>query len=102
MRPGESISAAIAAAKPGDTVKVERGGYVEQLVIDKPLSLIGIERPTLSGGNTGDVIRVKAADTVIEGFIIRDSGADLGAQNAGIYVEPGADRIIIRNNASRL
>jgi nitrous oxidase accessory protein len=36
---------------------------------------------------------------LIEGFIVRDSGSDLTAQNAGIYVEPGAHRIAIRNNA---
>lgn len=98
VRPGASIAVAIQAAQPGDTVKVERGYYEEHLVIDRPLRLIGVDRPTLSGGNTGNVIRVEAADTVIEGLIIRDSGADLGAQNAGIYVEPGADRFVARNN----
>jgi nitrous oxidase accessory protein len=98
VRPGDSIGAAIRAAQPGDVVSVERGHYVEHLVIDKRLSLIGVDRPTLSAGGRGDVIRVQAPDAVIQGFIIRDSGADLGVQNAGIYVEPGADRLIIRNN----
>ncbi len=95
---GESIAAAISNARPGDIVSVERGAFLEHLVIDKSLVLKGIDRPTISAGNTGDVIRVKAADVVIEGLIIRDSGADLTAQNAGIYVEPGADRVVIRNN----
>ena len=98
VQPGQSIAAAVTAAKPGDTVKVQRGYYAERLVIDKPLSLIGIDRPTLAGGETGDVIRVKSADVTIEGFIVRDSGADLGQQNAGIYVEPGADRVVISRN----
>ena len=79
-------------------MRVQRGYYAERLVIDKPLSLIGIDRPTLAGGETGDVIRVKSADVTIEGFIVRDSGADLGQQNAGIYVEPGADRVVISRN----
>lgn len=98
VSPGNSIAAAIQAAQRGDTVKVERGYYAERLIIDKPLVLTGVGRPTLSGGNSGDVIRVKAADVSIEGFIIRDSGADLGAQNAGIYIEPGSDRVVIRGN----
>lgn len=98
VAPGASIAAAIEAAAAGDTVKVARGRYEEHLLIDKPLRLIGIDRPTLSGGERGDVIRVKSADVVIEGFIIRDSGADLTAQNAGIYVEPGSHRIAVRNN----
>jgi len=98
VRPGESIPAAVQAAAAGDTVKVERGYYVDHVVIDKPLRLQGINRPTISGDNQGDVIRVKSPDVVIEGFIIRDSGGDLTAQNAGVYVEPGAHRTIIRNN----
>ncbi|KAB2936153.1 MAG: nitrous oxide reductase family maturation protein NosD [Candidatus Contendobacter sp.] len=98
VQPGESISAAVQAAAAGDTVKVERGYYVDHVVIDKPLRLQGVNRPTISGDNQGDVIRVKSPDVVIDGFIIRDSGSDLTAQNAGIYVEPGAHRAIIRNN----
>ena len=99
VAPGQSIAAAVLAAHPGDTVRVQRGHYQEHLLIDKPLRLIGINRPTLSGGERGDVIRVKSPDVLIEGFIIRDSGADLTAQNAGIYVEPSSHRIAVRNNA---
>jgi nitrous oxidase accessory protein len=98
VNPGETIAAAIAKAQPGDTVSVQRGFYQENLVIDKPLVLRGIDRPTLSGGQNGDTIRVKASDVIIEGFIVRDSGIDLTAQNAGIYVQPGADRPVIRAN----
>ncbi len=44
------------------------------------------------------MIRVKSPDAKIQGFIVRDSGADLTAQNAGIYVEPGSDRVLIHGN----
>lgn len=98
VRPGESVAEAVHAAQAGDTINVTRGLYREHIVIDKPITLRGLDRPTLSGGNEGDVIRIKVPDVVIEGFIVRDSGADLTAQNAGIYVEPGADRAVIRNN----
>ncbi|MCC6533003.1 MAG: nitrous oxide reductase family maturation protein NosD [Burkholderiales bacterium] len=98
VRPGESIAAAVRLASAGDTVAVERGDYVENIVIDKPLRLLGRNRPTVSGADRGDVIRVKSPDVAIEGFIIRDSGRDLTAQNAGIYVEPGAHRPVIRAN----
>jgi nitrous oxidase accessory protein len=98
VRPGESVAAAVAAARAGDTVRVERGFYAENLVIDKPLHLVGLERPTISGGGQGDVIRVKSPDVTIEGLIVRDSGADLTAQNAGVYLEPGSDRAKVVNN----
>jgi len=98
VHPGESVAAAVKAARAGDTVRVERGYYLEHVLIDKPLHLQGIDRPTLSGSHRDDVIRVRATDVLIEGLIVRDSGSDLTAQNAGIYVEPGADRIAVRNN----
>ncbi len=77
---------------------VQRGFYPAHLVITKRLHLKGIGRPKLDGGNTGDVIRIKSPDVVIEGFIVSNSGNDLTAQNAGIYLEPGSDRAVIRDN----
>jgi nitrous oxidase accessory protein len=97
VQPGQSIAAAIARAAPGDVVRVERGHYQERLVIDKPLTLRGIGRPTLSGGLAGDTIRVVAEDVVIEGLIVSDSGDSLLDQNAGIYIQPGAHRAVVRN-----
>ena len=44
VQPGESIQAAIAHAAPGDTIRVARGRYPENLRIDKPVKLIGVDR----------------------------------------------------------
>lgn len=97
VRPGDDLAAAVRAAQPGDMVQVQRGQYRANLLIDKPLTLRGLDRPTLSGGNQGDTIRVTAPDVVIEGLIVRDSGDDLKAQNAGIYLYPGAHRAVVRH-----
>lgn len=97
VRPGQSIAAAIKAANPGDTVQVMRGDYAERIVIDKPLTLQGVDRPTLRGQFSGDVIRVRSADVTIQGLIVRDSGIDQTAQNAGIYFERGADRATVQD-----
>ena len=95
---GQSIAEVIQHAAAGDTVMVEHGHFPTHLIITKPIHLKGMNRPTLDGGDSGDVIRIKSPDVIIEGFIISNSGADLTAQNAGIYLEPGSDRAIIRNN----
>ena len=95
--PGESIAAAVARAKAGDTVRVAAGEYLEHLLIDKPLTLEGVGRAIISGGQQGDVIRVRSADVTIRGLRIRDSGSDLTAQNAGIYFEPGSHRAAVRD-----
>ncbi len=97
VKAGQSIAAAIALAQAGDVVRVERGTYQERLLIDKPLTLVGINRPTISGGKQGDTIRVTAEDVVIDGLIVRDSGDSLMDQNAGIYIRPGAHRAVVRN-----
>lgn len=96
VHPGDDLAAAVAKARPGDVVEVARGRYRANLVIDKPLTLRGLDRPTISGGEQGDTIRVTAPDVVIEGLIISDSGDDLKNQNAGIYLYPGAHRAIVR------
>jgi nitrous oxidase accessory protein len=96
VRPGESVQAAITRAAPGDVVEIERGHYAENLLVDKPLTLRGIQRPTISGGMRGDTIRVSAPDVTIEGLLVRDSGDSLKDQNSGIYIRPGAHRAVVR------
>lgn len=97
VQPGQDLQAVIRAAAPGDVIEVQRGFYRANLLIDKPLTLRGIGRPTLSGGQQGDTLRVTAPDVTIEGLIVRDSGDSLKDQNAGIYVYPGAHRTVIRH-----
>lgn len=97
VSPGASIQAAIDRAQPGDVVEIERGRYQENLVIEKPLTLRGIDRPTVSGGLSGHTIMVTGEDVTIEGLIVIDSGDSLRDQNAGIYIWPGAHRAVVRN-----
>lgn len=95
VRDGASIGAAIARAQAGDTLEIEAGVYNERLLIDKPLTLRGKGHPAISAQGQGDAIRISAPDVTLSGLLVRDSGADLTAQNAGIYVLPGAHRVEI-------
>jgi nitrous oxidase accessory protein len=96
LAPGEPIQPAIDRAAAGDTITLARGHYRGGLRIDKPLTLRGFGRPTLDAGGKGDVIRITAPDVTVEGLILKNSGSDLGAQNAGVYIQPGADRAVVR------
>ncbi len=97
IRPGESIQAVINQAAAGDTLEIQRGFYRENLRIEKPLTLRGLNRPTLSGGESGDTIRIATSQVTIEGMIVRDSGGSLREQNAGIYLQPGSHQITVRH-----
>lgn len=97
VKPGQSIAASIRQAAAGDTLLIERGRYEENLLIDKPLILRGVNRPTIAGGLKGNVILVTAPDVTLEGLIVTDSGDNHEKQNAGIYIYPGAHRAKVLN-----
>ncbi|QQB81304.1 nitrous oxide reductase family maturation protein NosD (plasmid) [Cupriavidus necator] len=97
VKPGDALQQAIAMAHAGDVLEIERGRYDGNFVVDKPLTLRGIGRPTLSGGMHGDTLRITAPDVLVEGLIVRDSGDSLKDQNAGLYIRPGAHRAVVRH-----
>ena len=97
VQPGESIQAAVDRAAPGDVIEIERARYEGHVLVDKPLTLRGIDRPTLDGLLEGNVISVRAEDVTIEGLIVANSGGDTYYQHAGIYLYPGSHRAIVRN-----
>src|SRR5262249_41284342 len=54
------IAPAIAAASAGDEIHVRGGVYREDLVVDKPLTIVGDGRPTLFGTGVGSVVTLLA------------------------------------------
>ncbi len=90
------LGALIAAAQPGDVVRVSPGCYRGVVTIDKPLTLEGIGRPVIEGFGRGDLILVTAPGVTVRGFDIRATGTDLDKENCGIRVL--APRAVIENN----
>lgn len=94
--PATSIAALIDQAPPGATITVPPGVYNEQLVITKPVVLIGDGWPVIDGGGKGDVVRVQAPGVTIQGFEIRNSNTEVSDEPAGIRVS--ADNSVIQHN----
>jgi len=85
-------------ANDGDRVLFSAGHYNVHLIIKRSLVLNAEPGAVLDGGGEGDVIRVRAANVVIRGFQIRNSGHDLTEMNAGIFIDPSAKNILVENN----
>ncbi len=111
-----SINAAIAAAAPGDTIRVGRGTYHEHVIISKPLSLIGFNAANTiidASGNDGNGVGIyvdgmdnlTSADiaagqltglsgVVVQGFTVANGGFE------GILVTNAANVTIIENHVT--
>lgn len=94
VKPGESIQEAIDQASEGSTILVNKGQYNGNLLIEKPVQLIGEEGAIIAGDGHGHVIEVKASTVTIENFIIEKSGKR--DTDAGIWVESSHN--LIQNN----
>lgn len=101
VKPGtqySTIKKALEEAENGDIIRVFKSTYiVEDLTIDKSISLIGIDFPVLDGRHKSNILIVNAPKVTISGFIIRNSGFSNIKDKAGIRVEK-ADTIQILNN----
>ena len=66
-----SIKTALQHCKKGDTILVEKGLYKEQeIVIDKPVVLKGLQQPVLDGEHQYQIIFIKTDNVTIDGFKI--------------------------------
>lgn len=79
------------AAPAGATVEVPSGAYEGDLYLDHSVRLVGRGWPVLRGSRSGSVVRVRAPNVTVEGFVIDGrEGGDLGKDSAGVHTSaPG-------------
>jgi parallel beta-helix repeat protein len=72
-----TIQAAVDAASAGNTVYVRAGTYVENVVVNMMLSLVGedAENTTIDGGDAGNVVLIVVDEVNVCGFTIQNSGS---------------------------
>ncbi len=93
-----NLQAAIDAAEPGAVIQIPPGLYQGNFLIEKPITLEGINWPILDGQNQGNVIEINNAPHVtIRGLVIRNSGSRLDKENAGIAVDQ-SPYLVAENN----
>lgn len=109
-----TIQSAVNAAKPGDTIEVCPGTYVEQVVIAKPLSLVGIQRdgkkaavvqPLNMIQNTTDtfgnpqavvILVTDTSEVTIKNIIVDGINNGVGCQQPPLGTDPFLDGIFFR------
>lgn len=84
----QTIKEGVAQAVNGDTVLVESGIYTEfGILINKEITVLGVDMPILDGKNTKESIFVVHANNVtIGGFHIKNIGMSYTKEYAAIFV----------------
>ena len=100
-----SIQDAIDASKDNDSIYIFEGVYVENLLINKSVNLIGADpdKTIIDGNFTGNVIHVVADNVIISNVTFQYSGSQgkLYDFNAGVFVDSNSNQItncIFRDN----
>jgi hypothetical protein len=102
VTPYTTVSAAVAAASAGDTVKVCAGAYDEDVTVDKALTLKGAKYgDSVSGRTFGSanestitgLVTIQAEGVKLEGFSLTNPGEALG-----VLVKKTANDTLIKKN----
>ncbi|MBF0305724.1 MAG: nitrous oxide reductase family maturation protein NosD [Alphaproteobacteria bacterium] len=97
VAPG-GLAEAMAAAPPGEELRLSPGVHPGPIVIDRPLTLSGEAGAVLDGGGAGRVVTVKAADVTLRGFEIRNSGLSLSDMDSAVFLDRAAERAVVEGN----
>jgi nitrous oxidase accessory protein len=80
-----------------DTLLIKKGTYKEfDILIDKPLTLIGLNYPIVDGEDKGEIIRIVSDNVTIDGLFIMNVGTSYTTDYAAIRVVK-SENFIIKN-----
>jgi len=93
----KSINEAINAANDFDTLLVKKGTYKEHnILVNKPLTIIGENYPVIDGELKGEVITITADNVTIDGLFVINVGTSYTEDYAAIRVKR-AENFVIQN-----
>ena len=96
--PINTIAQAIAKAKKGDTIIVQKGTYPENnILLDKPITLIGKDRPIINGQFKGSILKIQADSITIKGFRLANVPFKATEEQAAILLDK-SKKFLIEDN----
>jgi len=94
----KNIAEAVRNASPHDTILVSSGIYFENTIkINKPLVLIGLNKPVIDGQFKEGVLEITSDSVTINGFIIQNVGTSYTHDYAAIHLFKSNYFTIINN-----
>ncbi|MBT8311491.1 MAG: nitrous oxide reductase family maturation protein NosD, partial [Eudoraea sp.] len=79
----KTIKQGIAQAEDQDTLLIKKGVYKEfNILIDKPISLIGEDFPVVDGQEKGEIFRIVSDNVRIQGLVIINVGVSYTTDHA--------------------
>ncbi|QHI36916.1 hypothetical protein IMCC3317_22860 [Kordia antarctica] len=92
-----SLKEAIEISTMCDTILVRKGTYKEyNIVVDKPLTIIGENFPVIDGEDKGEIIRITSDNVTIDGLFIINVGTSYTSDHAAIRVVR-SENFVIQN-----
>ena len=93
-----TLISGVEIAQPFDTILVTKGLYLESnIVITKPVTILGIDYPVIDGREGGQVITVGSSGVTISGLDVRNSQTSFIDDNAAILLDGVTDCHIFEN-----
>ena len=96
-----SLRKAVALAKAYDTILLEKGIYKEgNIIIDKPITLIGINEPVLDGEGKNEILTISGQDILVKGIHFANAGYSSMNDFAALKMIDAVNVIIENNKVS--
>nr|WP_321233279.1 nitrous oxide reductase family maturation protein NosD [uncultured Psychroserpens sp.] len=90
-----SLKEAIRIAKDFDTIVVKKGTYkAHDIVIDKPLTIVGENYPVIDGELKGEIITIISDNVTVDGLFIINVGTSYTEDYAAIRVRKSKNFVI--------
>ncbi|MDO4230302.1 MAG: nitrous oxide reductase family maturation protein NosD [Capnocytophaga sp.] len=94
----KTIQQAVERAKDHDTILIEKGTYkVNDLVIKKPLTFIGKNKPIIDAENKGEIFIISASNVHIKGIHFKNVGHSFMKDLAALRFDRSEDFSVIDN-----
>lgn len=91
----KNIKDAIIASQQNDTIFVQKGIYKEyNILVDKSVTIIGVNRPVIDGKNKGEIIKIIADGVTLDGLILKNVGRSYTQDNAAVRVTESSSFVL--------